>query len=147
MRSLVALEIIGGVFLLTEGLAHALFVVVLGLPSTVGRQMIFLSSFLSFAAAGLFFLSAYEIIRRKRRGWIRSLIAALISLGACGVGLYLTRAIYLNGAIIVLSALVIYLLSRSQIKAVLQPSNTAKYRKIAGEEHREWYERLWNQIT
>jgi len=26
-------------------------------------------------------------------------------------------------------------------------NTTAKYRKIAGEEHRDWYERLWNQIT
>lgn len=26
-------------------------------------------------------------------------------------------------------------------------NTTAKYRKIAGEEHREWYDSLWNQIT
>ena len=26
-------------------------------------------------------------------------------------------------------------------------NTTAKYRKIAGEEHREWYERLWRKTT
>jgi len=26
-------------------------------------------------------------------------------------------------------------------------NTTAKYRKIAGEEHREWYERLWGETA
>ena len=26
-------------------------------------------------------------------------------------------------------------------------NTTAKYRKVAGEEHREWYQRLWSKET
>lgn len=118
MAILVALKIVGGILLLTEGLSFALLATVSGLAGVTMHQMVFgLSGAFFIAVAFSFFLFAYGFMRRKK--WVRtwSLIFAFISIGGCAVSLYVTRAIYSNLAIIIVSALIIYFL-RSRILSI-----------------------------
>lgn len=110
---LVALEIVGGVLLLLEGLSFALLAAVSGLAGVTMRQMAFgLSGVFFVAVAFSFFLFGYGVMRRKR--WVRtwSLIFAFVSIGGCAFSMYATRATFSNLAIIVVSALIICFLSR-----------------------------------
>lgn len=102
---LVALQILGAILLLLQGLSFAMLAAVSGLARVTMHQIIFglLGAFFMVVAFS-FFLFAYGLMRKKRWVLTWSLIFAFMSIGGCTVSLYVTGAIYSNLAIIVVSA-------------------------------------------